>query len=49
MTHNFAGQLRVGSGDQSRGAGHPTQSGEDMFGRELDLDEDPTTQVPPRR
>jgi hypothetical protein len=35
--------------DQSHSARHPSGSGLDMSGRELESAEDPSTQVPPRQ
>jgi hypothetical protein len=35
--------------DQSRAAEHQSRSGEDLIGRELQLAEDPSTQVPQRQ
>jgi hypothetical protein len=35
--------------DQPHATEHPSGSGEDLSGRELESTEDPSTQVPPRR
>jgi hypothetical protein len=35
--------------DQSHAAEHPSRSSEDLSGCKLKYDEDPSTQVPPRR